>query len=199
MSSIHPYKVRCPRSSDYHRIFDGSIPCCFPVSRCEYLVEYIPEYTSIGCMSHSYESKCQYSEKSNSENQCPSEFFTNKLGKWCFLHIIRINDTIEYMKKLRNLKHIFVIILISLTILFGYIMIFADEFNDGINGYFIYRTSNGTWQDIIHKHTLRPSASDIVIIKIDERTLNGIQNNENDLKNLALTKKTYSDLIKNLE
>ena len=150
-------------------------------------------------MSHSYESKCQYSEKSNSENQCPSEFFTNKLGKWCFLHIIRINDTIEYMKKLRNLKHIFVIILISLTILFGYIMIFADEFDDGINGYFIYRTSNGTWQDIIHKHTLRPSASDIVIIKIDERTLNGIQNNENDLKNLALTKKTYSDLIKNLE
>jgi hypothetical protein len=103
------------------------------------------------------------------------------------------------MRKLKNLKHIFVIILISLALLFGYIMIFADEFADSMNGFFIYRTSSNAWQDYFHEHTLRPSSQDIVIIKIDERTLNGIQNNANDLKNLTLTKRTYSDLVKNLE
>lgn len=103
------------------------------------------------------------------------------------------------MRKLKNLKHIFVIILISLSLIFGIIFMFADEVNDSINGFFIYRTSGGTWQDYFHVHTLRPSAKDIVIIKIDERTLNGTQNNANDLKNLTLTKATYAKLVTDLE
>lgn len=38
-----------------------------------------------------------------------------------------------------------------------------------------------------------------MIIKIDERTLNELQNNSNDLKNLGFTKKTYTDIVTNLE
>lgn len=45
------------------------------------------------------------------------------------------------MKKLKNLKHIFAIIALSLTFLFGSIMIFSLEFQNAINGFFIYRTT----------------------------------------------------------
>jgi class 3 adenylate cyclase/CHASE2 domain-containing sensor protein len=103
------------------------------------------------------------------------------------------------MRKLKNLKHIFVIILISLSVIFGLLKLFSDEFNDTLNWFFIYRTSHGVWQDYFHKHILSPSVNDIVIITIDERTLNGIQNNSNDLKNLTITKETYSKLITDLE
>ena len=119
------------------------------------------------------------------------------------MHFFGINDTIDYMKKLKNLKHIFSITLISLLVTFGSIYMIPDNLKDELNGIFIYRTSSVTnghaWQDYIYKHTLKASSSDIVIIKIDEKTLNSIQNNPNDLKNLTLTKRTYSDLVKNLE
>lgn len=103
------------------------------------------------------------------------------------------------MRKLKNLKHIFVIILISLSLMMGSIILFSDEFTESMNGFFVYRTSGGVWQDYFHTHDLHPSSKDIVIIKIDERTLNGIQNNANDLKNLTLTKETYSNLVRDLE
>ncbi len=150
-------------------------------------------------MCHSDKSECKNNEKTNTENKSSSEFLTDELKKWSFLHINGINDTIEYMKKLKNFKHIFVIILICLTILFSYIQLFSDEFSDTMNGFFIYRTGNGVWQDYFHKHTLRPSADDIVIINIDERSLNALQSNNNNLKNLSITKDTYADLITGLE
>ena len=100
------------------------------------------------------------------------------------------------MRKLQNLKHIFVIILLSLGILFGFFMLFSQEFTNSINGFFIYRTSN-TWQDFIYKHKLVPSEN-IAIINIDEKTLNTLQAN-GDLKMLTISKKTYRDLVEKLE
>jgi hypothetical protein len=76
-------------------------------------------------------------------------------------------------------------------------MIFSRDFTNSINGFFIYRSGTGMWQDTIYTHTLKPS-SDIVIINIDERTLNELQAN-GDLKMLTIPKKIYSDLVEKLE
>jgi CHASE2 domain-containing sensor protein len=100
------------------------------------------------------------------------------------------------MRKLQNLKHIFVIALLSLSILFGFFMLFSHEFTNSINGFFIYRTTN-TWQDYVYKHKLAPSEN-IAIINIDEKTLNTLQAN-GDLKMLTISKKTYKDLVEKLE
>jgi CHASE2 domain-containing sensor protein len=101
------------------------------------------------------------------------------------------------MKNIRNLKHIFIIILISLFVLFGLIALFSRDFTNAINGLFIYRTTGGIWQDYIYKHDLTPS-SDIVIINIDDRTLNEIQAT-GDLKMLTISKQIYADLVEKLE
>ena len=101
------------------------------------------------------------------------------------------------MRKLKNLKHIFFIIILSLTVLFSLVMIFSRDFTNSINGFFIYRSGTGIWQDTIYEHTLRAS-DDIVIINIDERTLNELQAN-GDLKMLTIPKKIYSDLVEKLE
>lgn len=102
------------------------------------------------------------------------------------------------MKKLKNIKHIFAIIILSLTFLFVGIFLSSDENMSSLNGLFIYRTGNGTWQDTIHKHNLKPS-DDIVIIKIDEKTINTIQSSGSDLKMLTIPKSVYIDLIEKLE
>ncbi len=110
---------------------------------------------------------------------------------------MRVNDTVEYMKKLKNLKHIFAIALICLTLIFGSIMVFSLEFSNAINWFFVYRTTGGVWQDYFHTHTLRPS-SDMAIIAIDEKTINTLQAS-GDQKMLTIPKSRYRDLLEKLE
>ena len=108
-----------------------------------------------------------------------------------------VSDTMEYMRKLRNLKHIFAIFLLSLLFVFGSIMLFSRDFSNALNGFFVYRTTGGIWQDYFYTHDLRPS-SDIAIIAIDERTINALQANS-DQKMLTIPKSTYTDLVEKLE
>jgi class 3 adenylate cyclase len=110
---------------------------------------------------------------------------------------MRVSGRIEYMKKTRNLKHIFAITLISLTLIFGSIMLFSLEFSNAINWFFVYRTTGGVWQDHIYQHHLTPS-SDIAIIAIDEHTINTLQAT-GDQKMLTIPKSTYSELVEKLE
>lgn len=104
----------------------------------------------------------------------------------------------NYSKILRNIKHIFAIIVISLSMLFGSVMLFSGDFNSSINGFFLYRTGSGTWQDYFHRHRLAPS-KDIVIIKIDEKSLNAIQaGSQSELRMLTIPKSTYANLVSKL-
>ena len=75
------------------------------------------------------------------------------------------------MKFFRNLKHIFAVTLISLLIISSSVFVFGKEFTHALSGFFVYRTGGDVWQDKIYRHTLTPS-DDIVIVKIDEKTLN---------------------------
>jgi CHASE2 domain-containing sensor protein len=58
-------------------------------------------------------------------------------------------------------------------------------------------TGEPVWQDSIYTHTLTPS-TDIVIIAIDEQTLNTLQS-QSDTKNLIIPKSVYTDLVNRLE
>ena len=91
------------------------------------------------------------------------------------------------MKKLRNLKHIFAIFVLSLLFVFGSIMLFSRDFSNALNGFFVYRTTGGVWQDSIYKHAISPSylaenkhglpQTKIKIIKVDDESLNYLQAN----------------------
>lgn len=102
------------------------------------------------------------------------------------------------MRKLKNFKHIFSITILSLTCLFGAIMSVSSDFSNSVNGLFIYRTGNNIWQDALYKHHLKVS-DDIVIIRIDEKTLNTIQSSGSDLKMLTIPKSAYGEVIEKLE
>lgn len=103
---------------------------------------------------------------------------------------------LKYNKFFKHIKHIFFITVLSVSLLFGYILIFSGEFSNAINGFFVYRTGNGVWQDYFYQHKLRPS-SDIVLITIDDNTINKLQAKW-DLKMLTISKKYYSDLVTKL-
>ncbi len=99
------------------------------------------------------------------------------------------------MRKFKNLKHIFVIILVSLGLIFLGIRIFTADFTNAINGFFIYRTSGDIWQDYIYKHTLKPNQTEnIQIVAIDDATLDYFQSQNQDLD-----KEKYTNLIEILE
>lgn len=102
------------------------------------------------------------------------------------------------MKFFRNLKHIFLASVLSLMIIFSSILILGDEFTHSLGGFFIYRTGGGVWQDNIYTHSLVPSTDKIVIVKIDEKTLNELQAKGN-LKNLTIPKSIYAILVEKLE
>jgi class 3 adenylate cyclase/CHASE2 domain-containing sensor protein len=102
----------------------------------------------------------------------------------------------DSMQKLRNLKHIFVVIVLSLSVVFGWILLFS-EFNNPINGFFIYRTGSNQWQDNLYKHTIIPE-NDIAVIKIDNESLDALQAKWN-LKMLTIPKSNYIALIEKLE
>lgn len=99
------------------------------------------------------------------------------------------------MRKLKNLKHIFTIILISLVLIFTCIRLFTSEFTNAINGLFIYRTTGWIWQDAIYRHTLNPNKTQkIQIVAIDDATLDYFQSQNKDLD-----KEKYTNIIEILE
>lgn len=57
------------------------------------------------------------------------------------------------------------------------------------------------WQDYFHRHSLTPSTDQIVIINIDEKTLNTLQdqNNSTNIRMLTLAKSDYATLVQKLE
>ncbi len=101
------------------------------------------------------------------------------------------------MKFFRNLKHIFAVTLISLLIISSSVFVFGKEFTHALSGFFVYRTGGDVWQDKIYRHTLTPS-DDIVIVKIDEKTLNSFQA-QSDQKMLTIPKSMYTILVEKLE
>jgi hypothetical protein len=101
------------------------------------------------------------------------------------------------MKKLQNLKHIFLASCISLGLVFGAIFLLTHEFSDAVKSFFIYRTTGGVWQDRIYTHTLKPSPN-ISLITIDDTTLNALQA-EGNLKMLRIDKVVYAELVERLE
>ena len=102
------------------------------------------------------------------------------------------------MKIFANIKHIFFIIAISLTILFGTYAFLGRDFIAPINYFFTYRTTAGAEiQDFIYKPTLAPS-DNIVIVEIDETTLNNL-NSQSEYSMLTIGKDEYTRLMKFLK
>lgn len=101
------------------------------------------------------------------------------------------------MQKLRNLKHIFVVMILALSLVFSSVFL-PKEYTNIFNGTFTYRTGQSTWQDTLYKHTIRPSKKDIVIIRIDNESLNALQAKGN-LKMLTIPKSHYMNLIDKLQ
>lgn len=101
------------------------------------------------------------------------------------------------MKILKNIKHIFAIISLSLILLFTCILWLFSDFLTPINYFFTYRTQiNATSQDLIYKHKSQAS-NNIVIVEIDEKTLNHY-NSQQELSTLTIGKDQYAQVVKNL-
>lgn len=76
------------------------------------------------------------------------------------------------MKFLQNIKHIFIISVICLGLLFGSYFLLGRDFFVPINYFLMYRTgTNAGFQDVIYKHKSEPSDA-ITIIEIDDATMN---------------------------
>lgn len=100
------------------------------------------------------------------------------------------------MINFRNIKHIFFIVAICLTILFSsYIYVFKD-FIAPINYFFTYQTGNNNWQDYIHEHNLEPGKN-IVIVEIDEKTINTL-GGKSEYSMLTIEKDKYKELVTRL-
>lgn len=97
----------------------------------------------------------------------------------------------------KNLKHIFIISCISLGFIFGVLNFFGKNFTLPLTHFFVYR-DNIRALNWLYKYTFTPSTKNIVIIKIDDTTLNSLQASS-DLKMLRIPKSIYRSLIENLE
>jgi class 3 adenylate cyclase/CHASE2 domain-containing sensor protein len=97
---------------------------------------------------------------------------------------------------MRNLKHIFIAFLIVFVSIFGTLRIFGDDFSLPLTHFFVYREGN-RFLDKLYKYKFTPS-SDIVIIKIDNESLNNLQAQSN-LKTLTIPKSVYIDVITKLK
>lgn len=96
----------------------------------------------------------------------------------------------------RNIKHIFFIIAICLTILFGSYLLFFRDFITPINFFFTYQTGQGKWQDAIYEHTLSPWKN-IIVVEIDEKTINAL-GGKSEYSLLTIGKEYYALLVKKL-
>jgi CHASE2 domain-containing sensor protein len=99
------------------------------------------------------------------------------------------------MQFIRNLKHIFIVFLIVFVTIFGTMRLFGSDFFVPITHFFVYREGN-TWLDKLYKYKFTPS-SDIVIIKIDNDSLNQLQANTN-IKTVNIPKSVYTSLVDKL-
>ncbi len=99
------------------------------------------------------------------------------------------------MKNWKNLKHIFVAWWILMIIIFWIVRIFGSDFFVPITHFFVYREAS--FQNFIYRYHWNPS-KDIVLIKIDETSLNALQANGN-LKMLTIPKSKYIQLVQMLE
>jgi class 3 adenylate cyclase/CHASE2 domain-containing sensor protein len=111
----------------------------------------------------------------------------------------------KYLRLGKSLKHIFVILLVTFTLLLTFIFAFSLDVNNGINKIFIYRTATPweysrvlNWQDWIYKHKQLTPSTNISIITIDDDTLNYLQARD-DLNMFTIPKSVYIDLIEKLE
>ncbi len=98
------------------------------------------------------------------------------------------------MQKLKNLKHIFAIWAIVMVLIFGVMHIFGSEFFIQFTHLITYR--DAPFQNFLYRYDWKPS-KDIVIIKIDDTSLNALQAQSNQ-KNLAIPKALYGELIEKL-
>ncbi len=98
------------------------------------------------------------------------------------------------MQKLKNLKHIFAIWVIVMALIFGVMRLFWSEFFVQFTHLITYR--DAPFQNFLYTYDWKPS-KDIVIIKIDDKSLNVLQA-QSSQKNLAIPKKLYAELIKKL-
>lgn len=113
------------------------------------------------------------------------------------------------MKKIENIKHILIISLVTLFLIFGAFFTFASDFFVPINYFFIYRTgqisetniNERAWQDKIYKHTFTPSKN-IVVVTIDEKTMNYYNSkavSSSDYSMLTIPKSDYIQFMNNLK
>lgn len=98
------------------------------------------------------------------------------------------------MHKLKNLKHIFAIWTIVVVMILGVMRIFGSDMLTEFTHLVTYR--DAPFQNLLYTYDWKPS-KDIVIIKIDEKSLNALQAQSNQ-KNLAIPKTTYVELIQKL-
>ena len=101
------------------------------------------------------------------------------------------------MQIVKNLKHILVVTIVTFLTIFWVLRFFGAGLSTAITHFFVYREEVAPL-DWLYKYNFSPSVKDIVIIKIDDRTLNDLQV-KSDLKFLALDKWIYTKLITNLE
>lgn len=99
------------------------------------------------------------------------------------------------MQFTRNLKHIFAIWAITLTLIFGVVRLFGADFLIPITHFFVYRETGV--QSKLYIYDFKPS-KDIAIIAIDDASLNALQA-KSDQKMLTIPKSVYTDLIERLE
>ena len=96
----------------------------------------------------------------------------------------------------KNLKHILIISSLSLALIFWVLRFSAQSFSLPLTHFFIYR-ENVSALNWLYKYTFAAS-KDIVIINIDDTTLNSLQA-ESDLKMLRIPKSIYRNLVESLE
>lgn len=102
------------------------------------------------------------------------------------------------MNFLKNFKHIFWVFALVLLIIFGICTIFGRNFLVPLNYFFGYRSGQeATFQDIIYKPKT-VAGDDIVVVEIDEKTLN-FYNSTSEYSMLTIGKDKYRDLVQILE
>ena len=96
----------------------------------------------------------------------------------------------------RNLKHIFIVSGITFLAILSVMRLFGPTFSTPITHFFVYR-ENIPFLNWIYEYDLEPS-KDIVLVTIDDETLNELQANS-DLQMLTLSKSLYASLVEKLE
>ncbi len=99
------------------------------------------------------------------------------------------------MQKLKNLKHIFAIWAIVMMLIIAMMRLFAAGFFIQFTHLITYR--DAPFQNLLYRYDWKPS-KDIVIIKIDDKSLNTLQAQSNQ-KSLIIPKALYGELIKKLQ